>query len=60
MHYGSRLLWQVERFEDLRIAWRIDACFAALETELIDEFRELYGRLPFANLRRGDRLVCDD
>lgn len=57
MHYGGRPLWQVERFEQLLVAWRPEKCFAAVETRLIDEFIGHFGRLPFANLRRGDR-VC--
>jgi hypothetical protein len=57
MNYGGRLLWQVERSEDLLVAWRREANFAAVETALIDEFLAHYGRLPFANLRRGDRII---
>jgi hypothetical protein len=41
MHYGGRP----------------EKCFAAVETRLIDELIGHFGRLPFANLRRGDR-VC--
>jgi hypothetical protein len=58
MHYGGRLLWQGERYEELQVAWREEDCFAGLETRLIDEFLEHFGRLPFANLKRGDRVVC--
>jgi hypothetical protein len=59
MHYGGRLLWQVERCEEFVIAWRKAATirFAALETALIDEFIAHFGRLPFANLRRGDNIA---
>jgi hypothetical protein len=54
-HWGGRLLWQLERCEDLLLCWRVNPDFAGFETDLIDEFRALFGRLPFANLRRGDR-----
>jgi hypothetical protein len=57
MHYGGRLLWQVERCEDLVVAWQRERLFGAVETALINEFLEHFGRLPFANLRRGDRVV---
>jgi hypothetical protein len=56
-HWGGRLLWQVERCEELLVAWRVEPYFAALESDLIDEFLEAFGRLPFANLKRGDRNV---
>lgn len=52
MHYGGRLLWQVERCETLLVAWRVEPGFAALEAELVAEFEVEYGRLPFANLNR--------
>lgn len=56
-HYGGRLLWQVERSEYLLVAWRREALFGAVETKLIDEFIDHFGRLPFANLRRGDTIT---
>ncbi|HTA34506.1 MAG TPA: hypothetical protein VK721_13895 [Solirubrobacteraceae bacterium] len=55
-HWGGRLVWQVEECKDLLLGWRADPDYGALETHLIDEFREHFGRLPFANLRRGNRL----
>jgi hypothetical protein len=57
MHYGGRLLWQMVGIEDVVMAWRKATRFAALETEMIDEFVDHFGRLPYANLRRGDRVV---
>jgi hypothetical protein len=56
-HWGGRLLWQVERCETLLVAWKVEEYFGALESDLIDEFIEAFGRLPFANLKRGDRNV---
>jgi hypothetical protein len=54
-HWGGRLLWQMERCEDLVLGWREETDFAGVETDLIDEFLNRFGRLPFANLKRGDR-----
>lgn len=54
-HWGGRLLWQVERCEDFLLGWRAEPDYGAVETVLIDEFLDIFGCLPFANLRRGDR-----
>ena len=58
-HWGGRLLWQAEQCEDLLLGWRRESDYAGVETDLIDEFFEEFGRLPFANLRRGDRRGPD-
>jgi hypothetical protein len=52
IHYGGRLLWQVERCERLLVALVEDAAYADREAALMDDFIKTYGRLPFANLRR--------
>ncbi|MHB8643819.1 MAG: hypothetical protein ACYDA3_13140 [Gaiellaceae bacterium] len=57
MHWGGRLLWQLEQCEKLLVAWKEETSFADHETDLIDEFADAYGRLPFANLKRSDRPV---
>jgi hypothetical protein len=57
MHWGGRYLWQLEGCERLLVAWRVEPEFAGTETDLIDEFIDTYGRLPFANLKRGDRRL---
>jgi hypothetical protein len=54
-HWGGRLLWQLDGCQELLLAWRQEPDFAGAETDLIDEFLEHFGRLPFANLKRGDR-----
>lgn len=55
MHWGGRLLWQLASSNELLVAWRLARDFGDLECDLIDEFRDVYGRLPYANLRRGSR-----
>jgi hypothetical protein len=54
-HWGGRLLWQIEAPRDLVLGWRAEADYAGIETDLLDEFIAEFGRLPFANLKRGDR-----
>jgi hypothetical protein len=54
-HYGGRLLWQLENCQELLVAWKVEPYSGALEYDLLEEFIEAYGRLPFANLKRGNR-----
>jgi hypothetical protein len=54
-HWGGRLLWQIESSQGFVLGWREHPDFAGLETDLIEEFLQHFGRLPFANLKRGDR-----
>jgi hypothetical protein len=54
-HWGGRLLWQLGGAQDFTLGWRQEPDFAGVETDLIDEFLAHFGRLPFANLKRGDR-----
>ena len=51
-HWGGRLVWQLEDHEALLMAWlpTPDQDPALLEAELLREFQEQHGRLPFANL----------
>ncbi len=53
-HRGGRLLWQVEGSDDFEVAWKPTRSdeFRPLERKLVDEFAEIWGRMPFANLRR--------
>lgn len=57
-HWGGRLIWQVESSHDFVVGWRRlpeEASPSAVEADLLQEFERAYGRLPFGNLRRGDR-----
>jgi len=54
-HWGGRLLWQIAAPRELLLCWRQEEDFAGVETDLLDEFIQRFGRLPFANLKRGDR-----
>jgi hypothetical protein len=54
-HWGGRLVWQLGDSQKLLLGWCQDPNFGDLETGLIDEFISEFGRLPFANLKRGDR-----
>jgi hypothetical protein len=53
--WGGRLLWQLVGWPELLVAWKVESDHSALERELIDEFVATYGKLPFANLVRGNR-----
>lgn len=51
-HWGGRLIWQLDKSEDLLVAWRrlpTELDPAAIETEMIAAFRADYGKPPFAN-----------
>jgi hypothetical protein len=54
-HFGGRLLWQLDGSQELLVAWKVEPDCEDLEADLIDEFVDAYGRLPFANLKRGSR-----
>lgn len=54
-HWGGRLLWQLGCSQGFLLGWREEPDFGVVEADLIDEFVEHFGRLPFANLKRGDR-----
>lgn len=52
-HWGGRYLWQCSNSADFQIHWYTvsnDENPVVLERQLIDEFIECYGSLPFANL----------
>ena len=50
-HWGGRLIWQLPNVTDLRVAWKETPGLVPLEAEaeLIDLFRQTYGKPPFAN-----------
>ncbi|MFL0159524.1 hypothetical protein [Mycobacteroides chelonae] len=54
-HSGGRRIWQLADHADLLVGWRqtSDAEAAATESQLIIQFRDHHGRLPFANMRNG-------
>ena len=54
-HRGGRYLWQLRYSNALLVAWREDTAAAAhaTETEMLDDFIDQYGKLPFANLQNG-------
>lgn len=50
-HWGGRLIWQLEDSAELLIGWMPtpDESARAVEVRLIEEFRAIYGKPPFAN-----------
>jgi hypothetical protein len=50
-HRGGRMLWHLPDHQRLQVRWRRCSRSQAdrLETLLIGQFRELYGKRPFAN-----------
>jgi hypothetical protein len=53
-HWGGRLVWQLDRAEQLLVAWRAEPNRRPFDVEqgMIDHFASQYGKKPFANLRR--------
>ena len=55
-HWGGRYLWQLSYHQGLKISWmEIKGDPLEVENALLSEFEILYGRLPFANLRKGKK-----
>ena len=50
-HWGGRLIWQLHEVDALRVAWKETPGRLPVEVEskLIADFREAYGKPPFAN-----------
>ncbi len=56
-HYGGRYIWQIGNFRDLEINWEPVDRPAEIERNLLDQFKKEHNqRLPFANLKSGDKL----
>jgi hypothetical protein len=51
-HYGGRLIWQLANHPDLTIAWKAlkENDPKIIERQLLNDFRNHYGKMPFANL----------
>ena len=50
-HWGGRLIWQVADSAELLVAWKStpDRDPRLVEVELLESFRSVYGKPPFAN-----------
>lgn len=50
-HKGGKSIWQLNNSSELLMMWKVieDAEPASIETNLIREFRNIYGKRPFAN-----------
>lgn len=51
-HWGGRYIWQLDDHEDLVVAWQDTTNQVEREAELVAEFRETFGVLPFANINQ--------
>jgi hypothetical protein len=51
-HYGGRLIWQIQHHSELLIAWKVlkNDDPKIIERQLINDFVNNYGKMPFANL----------
>lgn len=53
-HWGGRYIWQIKDAENLVVCWKTlegNADPEVVETSLLQEFKEKYKVLPFANLK---------
>jgi len=54
-HYGGRYIWQLKNYRDLVICWKPFPNKTRdpkmVESQMIHEFKIIYGKRPFANLQ---------
>jgi len=50
-HWGGRYIWQLRGVDDLYVYWKKCDNPESKESKLLSEFKDVYGDLPFANLR---------
>jgi transcriptional regulator with XRE-family HTH domain len=51
-HWGGRYMWQLADHDELVVAWQDTTNQVDRESELVAEFRDTYGALPFANINQ--------
>jgi hypothetical protein len=49
--WGGRAIWQLRDSDDFVLAWKAEEHPKVTEKQLLEEFRSVYGRRPFANRR---------
>ena len=56
-HSGGRSIWQLKNYKDLIFCWQILENVEPVkrENELIEEFENEFGKIPFANQNRGKK-----
>lgn len=54
-HHGGRYIWQLANADDLQVCWKhiLNEEPEAVEGKLIGDFEAIYGKRPFANIKRG-------
>ena len=52
-HRGGRFIWQLVGARNLIVCWRVTENAGEVESRLLKRFETRYGRLPFANLKKG-------
>jgi hypothetical protein len=57
-HQGGRYLWQLTDYVRLQVAWLLAADPVSAEATLLEDFENVLGQLPFANLVRGAQPVA--
>lgn len=54
-HWGGRCIWQIQNYQDLVLSWKPFPDKVKdpqkLKNEMIQEFKSIHGKRPFANLR---------